>query len=225
MSRKGLLVQVKGIDYRVYLVTDDDYLDRNGIYQVIEQTLQNGVTLLQYRAKERSGREMLREAKLLRELTRKHDVPLIINDRLDIALAVDADGLHLGQDDLPLEVARNLLGRKIIGVSATCYTQARTAVLQGADYVGVGPVFPTLTKKDAKPPCGLTELQRLKSEFPQVPWVAIGGIDLSNGHEVIQAGADGLAIISAILGSDDPCGAVRRFAGLFEEKKGMGTAR
>ena len=216
---------MKGIDYSIYLVTDDDYLDRDGIYQVIEQTLQNGVTLLQYRAKERSGREMLRAAKLLRELTRKHDAPLIINDRLDIALAVDADGLHLGQDDLPLEVARKHLGKKIIGVSATCCEEARKAVLQGADYVGVGPVFPTLTKKDAKPPCGLTELQRLKSEFPAVPWVAIGGINLNNVHEVIQAGADGAAIISAILGSDDPCGAVRRFAQQFAEKKGMETAR
>ena len=216
---------MKRIDYSVYLVTDDLYLNRDGIFQVIEQTLQSGVTLLQYRAKERSGREMLREAKLLRELTRKHDAPFIINDRLDIALAVEAEGLHLGQEDLPLEVARKYLGNKIIGVSATCFEEARQAFLQGADYVGVGPVFPTLTKKDAKPPCGLTELQRLKSEFPSVPWVAIGGIDLNNVHEVIRAGADGAAIISAILGSDDPCGAVRRFAQQFAEKKGMETAR
>jgi thiamine-phosphate pyrophosphorylase len=216
---------MKPIDYSVYLVTDDSYLNRDGFYQVVELALQNGVTLLQYRSKERSGREMLREAKLLRELTRKHDTPFIINDRLDIALAVDADGLHLGQEDLPLVVARKHLGKKIIGVSATCYEEAQKAVLQGADYVGVGPVFPTLTKKDAKPPCGLTELQRLKSEFPQVPWVAIGGIDLNNVHEVIRAGADGAAIISAILGSDDPCGAVRRFAQQFAEKKGLETAR
>lgn len=210
---------MKPIDYSVYLVTDDSYLNRDGFYQVVELALQNGVTLLQYRAKERSGREMLREAKQLRELTRKHDAPLIINDRLDIALAVDADGLHLGQDDLPLEVARKHLGKKIIGVSATCYEEARKAVLQGADYVGVGPVFPTLTKKDAKLPCGLTELQRLKQDFPATPLVAIGGIDLNNVHEVIRAGADGAAIVSAILGSKDQRGAVRQFARIFAENK------
>ena len=214
---------VKEIDYSIYLVTDDYYLNMDGVYRVIELALQNGVTLLQYRAKEYSSRKMLRDAKLLKELSRKYDVPLIVNDRLDIALAVDADGLHVGQDDLPMDVARRYLGEKIIGVSATCYDEAKEAVLLGADYVGVGPVFPTLTKKDAKPPCGLEEMQRLKKDFPGTPLIAIGGIDLTNIKDVIKAGIDGAAIISAIFGSSDTSGAVRQFAQIFAEKNGMRT--
>ena len=211
------------VDYSIYLVTDDYYLNMEGVYGVIELALQNGVTLLQYRAKEYGSRKMLGEAKSLRELSRKYDVPLIVNDRLDIALAVDADGLHLGQDDLPMDVARKYLGKKIIGVSATCYEEAQEAVLLGADYVGIGPVFPTLTKKDAKPPCGLEDVQRLKKNFPDTPLIAIGGIDLNNIKELVKTGIDGVAIISAIFGSSDTSGAVRQFVRIFAEKNEMET--
>lgn len=213
----------KGIDYSVYLVTDDYYLNMDGVHRVIEVALQNGVTLMQYRAKEYSSRKMLQDARTLRALCRRYDVPLIVNDRLDIALAVDADGLHLGQDDLPLDVARRYFDKKIIGVSATCYEEAKDAILQGADYVGVGPVFPTLTKKDAKPPCGLESIQKLKKEFPGTPLIAIGGIDLVNIKQVIKAGADGAAIISAIFGSEDHSAAVRQFVQIFAGENGMET--
>jgi thiamine-phosphate pyrophosphorylase len=207
----------KEIDYSVYLVTDDYYLNMDGVHQVIEMALQNGVTLMQYRAKEYSSRKMLQDARILRELCWKYDVPLIVNDRLDIALAVDADGLHVGQDDLPLDVVRRYIGKKIIGVSATSYEEAKDAILQGADYVGVGPVFPTLTKKDAKPVCGMEVIRKLKREFPGAPLIAIGGIDLANIKQVIEAGVDGVAIISAILGSEDKSAAVRQFAQIFAE--------
>ena len=213
----------KGIDYSIYLVTDDYYLNTDGAYQVIELAIQAGVTLLQYRVKEKNSREMLREAVIMRELSRKYGVPLIINDRMDIALAVDADGLHLGQDDLPLEVARRYMGDKIIGVSATCYDEAKEAILKGADYVGIGPVFPTGTKKDAKQPCGLEIIQTLKKEFPLIPLVAIGGINFDNITQVIRTGIDGVAIISAILGSSDQSGAVRQFAQIFAGEKGLET--
>jgi thiamine-phosphate pyrophosphorylase len=209
----------KSIDYSIYLVTDDYYLNIDGSYQVIELAMQAGVTLLQYRAKEKTGRDMLREAIVLRELSKKYKVPLIINDRMDIALAVEAEGLHLGQDDLPLSVARKYMGDKIIGVSATTYDEACSAIRQGADYVGAGPVFPTSTKKDAKPACGLADIQRIKQEFPAIPLVAIGGINPNNLSQVIQAGGNGAAVISCVFSSDNPAGVVRQFARLFASMK------
>ncbi|HEY3424802.1 MAG TPA: thiamine phosphate synthase [Negativicutes bacterium] len=202
-------------DYSVYLLTDDYYLKNDNIFSVIETCLQAGVSVLQYRAKEKTSREMLRQAERLRVLTRHYNIPLIINDRLDIALAVDADGVHLGQSDLPLAVARRLMGDKHVGVSATCYEEGREAIMQGADCIGIGPVFPTATKKDAKPACGLTALVRLKSEFPEARLVAIGGITPDNAAAVLQAGAEGLAVISAILGARQPAEAVASFRKLF----------
>ena len=206
---------MKNIDYRVYLATDDYYLDKSDIFALIERSLAAGVGVLQYRAKNRSGRQMLKEAETLKVLCRKYNVPLIINDRLDIALAVEADGLHLGQDDLPLASARALFGDRIIGVSATCYEEGREALLQGADYVGVGPVFATTTKKDAKPPCGLTAIARLRAEFPAALVVGIGGIAPANAAQVAAAGADGAAVISAVFDSSDPQDTVRRLVQTF----------
>jgi thiamine-phosphate pyrophosphorylase len=206
---------MKNIDYRLYLATDDYYLDKSGVYGLIEQALAAGAGVLQYRAKGRSSRQMLQEAERLKALSRKYKVPLIINDRLDIALAVEADGLHLGQDDLPLATARKFFGNRIIGVSANCYEDGRDALLQGADYVGVGPVFATATKKDAKPPCGLAAITRLKKEFPAARVVGIGGIAPVNVAEVAAAGADGAAVISAVFDSNDPSDAARRLIQAF----------
>jgi len=206
---------MKNIDYKVYLATDDYYLDKSDIFALIERSLAAGVGVLQYRAKNRSGRQMLKEAETLKVLCRKYNVPLIINDRLDIALAVEADGLHLGQDDLPLASARALFGDGIIGVSATCYEEGREALLQGADYVGVGPVFATTTKKDAKPPCGLSAIARLRAEFPAALVVGIGGISPANAAQVAAAGADGAAVISAVFDSSDPQDTVRRLVQTF----------
>lgn len=199
------------IDYKLYLVTDDAYLDACGMDKRIEAALQAGVSVVQYRAKNRSGRAMLAEAVKLKALCASFNVPLIINDRLDIALATEADGLHLGQNDLPLAVARKLLPGKIIGVSASNYDEGYEAIKQGADYIGVGPLFQTSTKLDAQPPCGTETIVRLKAEFPAVCLVGIGGIDLKNAVQVIKAGADGLAAVSAILGSDDVALAVAQF--------------
>ncbi|ABO49135.1 thiamine-phosphate diphosphorylase [Desulforamulus reducens MI-1] len=202
---------MKDIDYGLYLITDDFYLNQRGILAVIEECLKAGVTMLQYRAKEKSSREMLKEAEKLKELALKYQVPFIINDRLDIALAVQADGVHLGQSDLPFTVAKGLMADRIIGVSATSYEEGREAIQQGADYVGVGPVFPTATKKDAKPPLGIEVIRQLKGDFPKAKLVAIGGISLDNASEVVNSGADGLAIISAILGASEPGERVKQF--------------
>ena len=158
---------------------------------------------------------MLQEALQLKQMCEKYRVPFIVNDRLDIALAVDADGLHLGQDDLPLAEARRFFS-KVIGVSATCYEEGREAILAGADYVGVGPVFATATKKDAKPPCGLAAIERLRAEFPAACVVAIGGIAPTNVAQVVAGGADGVCIISAIFDSSNPAEAVRLFARAFK---------
>ncbi|MDR3590341.1 MAG: thiamine phosphate synthase [Negativicutes bacterium] len=207
---------MKNIDYRLYLATDDYYLDRSGIDGVIEQVLAAGTGVLQYRAKTRSSRQMLQEAGKLKVLSQKYKVPLIINDRLDIALAVEADGLHVGQDDLPLVAARALFPGRIIGVSATSYEQGREALLQGADYIGVGPVFATTTKKDAKAVCGLTVVARLRAEFPSARIVGIGGIGPANVDQVAAAGADGAAVISAIFDSGDPADAARRIIQAFK---------
>lgn len=205
------VINTKEINYKLYLVTDDYYLNSRDSFTVIEECLKAGVTMLQYRAKTKSSREMLKEAEQLKELTLKYQIPLIINDRLDIALAVEAEGVHLGQNDLPLTVAQKYMPNKIIGVSATSLEEGREAILQGADYVGVGPVFPTTTKKDAKPALGLKVIQDLKSEFPTAKLVAIGGISLDNAKDVINTGVNGLAIISAILGCSNPGEAVRSF--------------
>jgi thiamine-phosphate pyrophosphorylase len=208
---------MKNIDYRLYLATDDYYLDKSDAWGVIEQALAAGAGVLQYRAKGRSSRQMLQEAGRLKILGSKYKVPLIVNDRLDIALAVEADGLHLGQDDLPLTEARKFFTGGIIGVSATCYEQGREALLQGADYIGVGPVFATTTKKDAKPVCGLTVIERLKAEFPAALIVGIGGIAPANVAQVAAAGADGAAVISAIFDSNNPGEAARLIVAAFRQ--------
>lgn len=201
----------KAIDYSVYLLTDDIYLSEPDIFVVIEECIKAGVTVLQYRAKNKTSKQMLKDCEILRTLAKKYSIPFIINDRLDLALAVDADGVHLGQDDLPFEIAKKYMGDKIIGISASTFAEGQEAVLKEADYIGLGPVFVTPTKKDANPPCGTETLFRLKSQFPWAKIVAIGGIDLNNASEVINAGADGLAVISAILGSAEPAEQVRKF--------------
>lgn len=202
-------------DYSLYLITDDVYLDNPDIFMVLEDCIKAGITALQYRAKNKTGREMLKECGKLRDLTGRYDIPFIVNDRLDLALAVDADGVHLGQEDLPFETAKKYMGDKIIGISATSYKEGEEAIIKEADYIGLGPVFATTTKKDASPPCGAGTLSRLKAEFPDVRVVAIGGIDLNNAAEVIKAGTDGLAIISAVLGSANPAEAVKKFKALL----------
>lgn len=216
---KELILRIrKVIDFSVYLVTDDIYLSKPDLFLVIEECIKAGVTVLQYRAKNKTSRQMMEDCKVLRNLTRKYNIPLIINDRLDLALAVEADGVHLGQDDLPFDVAKRYIGDGIIGISASTYEEGEEAISKGADYIGLGPVFATPTKKDANPPCGIETLFRLKSNFPDTKVVAIGGIDLSNASQVIKAGANGLAIVSAILGSGEPAEQVKKFGEFYSKQ-------
>jgi thiamine-phosphate pyrophosphorylase len=195
-------VNKKEIDYRLCLVTDRKILKGRDLCRCVEAAIEGGVTIVQLRGKTASSLAFYETAKLLKNITAHHKVPLIINDRLDIALAVDAGGLHLGQEDLPLLTARKLFDqKKIIGVSVCTVPEALLAQEQGADYLGVGAMFSTPSKKDAR----LVSLATLKAikESVNIPVVAIGGIGIGNLGSVMTAGIDGVAVISAILQADD----------------------
>ena len=163
------------------------------------EALKAGVRWIQYRNKDGSRREIFRESVNLRKITRDFNTMLIINDHADIALAADADGVHLGQDDLPLKEARKIIGRdKIIGISTHNLDEAIDAGRSGADYIGFGPIFHTITK-DAGSPKGISLLGEIKNKV-HIPVVAIGGINLENAGSVFETGADAIAVSSAILG-------------------------
>ena len=206
----------KKVNYSLYLVTDRELLDGRDLYQSIEQAIRGGVTLIQLREKSVSTKEFLEIALKVKETTSRYGIPLIINDRVDIALAVDADGLHVGQDDMPMAKARELLGPdKIIGVSVSTVAEAILAEQQSADYLGVGAIFPTSTKTDAKK-ASLEELQLIKNSVT-IPVVAIGGINKTNAQQVMATGIDGLSVVSAILAQDNIQEAARILRGLIAQ--------
>lgn len=203
-------------DYSIYLVTDDGCLQGRALIDCVCEALEGGVTLVQYRAKTASSAEMYAEALQLKALCDSFNVPLIINDRLDIAMAVGAAGVHLGQDDLPCAAARKILGEDyIIGVSAHNPAEAKAALQSGADYLGCGAVFGTATKADVKKlgTEGLTAICREKG----LPVVGIGGVTADNYREVRAAGADGAAIVSGILAQPDIRATVRAIAKISQE--------
>ena len=206
------------IDYSISLVTDDDCLKGRQLLPCVEQALAGGVTLVQYRAKNTDGGVMYKEALALKALCDKYQVPLIINDRLDIAQAVGAAGVHLGQDDLPCRAARKILGEDyIIGVSAHNPLEAVQAARDGADYLGCGAVFGTATKQDVAK-LGVANLRAIRSAV-QIPMVGIGGINLANYAEVLSTGADGAAIVSGILAQDDIKLTVEKLAQIRDNQK------
>lgn len=203
-------------DYSIYLVTDDGCLQGRALLDCVREALEGGVTLVQYRAKTASSAELYAEALQLKALCDSFKVPLIINDRLDIAMAVGAAGVHLGQDDLPCAAARKILGEDyLIGVSAHNPAEAKAALQSGADYLGCGAVFGTATKADVKKlgTEGLAAICREKG----LPVVGIGGVTADNYREVRAAGADGAAIVSGILAQPDIRTTVRAIAKVSEE--------
>ncbi len=203
-------------DYSIYLVTDDGCLQGRALLDCVREALEGGVTLVQYRAKTASSAEMYAEALQLKALCDSFNVPLIINDRLDIAMAVGAAGVHLGQDDLPCAAARKILGEDyIIGVSAHNPAEAAEALQSGADYLGCGAVFGTATKADVKKlgTEGLAAICKAKG----LPVVGIGGVTADNYREVRAAGADGAAIVSGILAQPDIRATVRAIAKVSQE--------
>lgn len=202
-------------DYTLYLVTDSTLCPREELPAVVEQAVSGGVTMVQLREKDCSSRVFYETALRVQEVTRRHGVPLLINDRLDIALAVDADGLHIGQSDLPAAVARRILGAgKLLGVSAGTVEEARQAVADGADYLGVGAIFPTDTKEDADA-VGIEGLKQIRAVV-DVPIVGIGGLKENNLPLLKGAGMDGIAVVSAIVGQQDPRGAAQQLCRALE---------
>ncbi|MGG4035168.1 thiamine phosphate synthase [Paenibacillus cisolokensis] len=195
--------------FRLYVITGENYHPGRSLTDVMEETLRGGADIVQLRDKNASKADLLEKAKQLRELTARYGVPLIINDHPDIAIAVGADGVHLGQDDMPLAEARRLLGpERIIGISTHNIGQARLAQAEGADYIGVGPVFPTGTKP-GRTPVTLSYVSEAAAEI-RIPFVAIGGITPDNVDSVLEAGARRICAVSAIVGNADPAGVCRR---------------
>ncbi|MFP3886876.1 thiamine phosphate synthase [Priestia filamentosa] len=190
------------LSYKMYLVTDLFGGTEEELLAKVEKALEGGVTLVQLREKEADGKEFYERALRLKKLLDRFHVPLIINDRVDVALAVGAFGVHVGQDDLPLKVVRSLVGDMIVGVSVRTVQEAKKAVEDGADYIGVGAVFPTSTKLDAK---GITkeELTEITGSV-RIPAVAIGGITAGNIEKLNGTGIKGAAVVSAILKNQDP---------------------
>ena len=192
------------IDYSLYLVTNRALARGRPLADVVRAAVAGGVTCVQLREKEASAREFAVAARELLALLRPLGVPLIVNDRIDVALAAGADGVHVGQQDLSVADARRLGPPGwIVGVSADSVADAARAERDGADYVGASPIFATPTKADHAPPLGLAGLRALRAAT-KLPLVAIGGIHVGNARETIRAGADGLAVVSAIVAADDP---------------------
>ncbi|WP_294394248.1 thiamine phosphate synthase [uncultured Clostridium sp.] len=190
------------IDYSVYLVTDRDLMSTDTIEEAVEQAIKGGCTLIQLREKECSSLDFYNTAVNVKKITDKYNVPLLINDRLDIVQAVDAAGVHVGQSDIPCSVVRKILGDdKIIGVSAGNLKNAVKAEADGADYIGVGAMYATGTKKDAKP-TSIEELKKIR-ENVSIPIVVIGGINKNRIKDFKGTKIDGLAIVSAIIAQKD----------------------
>jgi thiamine-phosphate pyrophosphorylase len=186
------------------------------IEECVEKSLKGGVSVVQIREKDCSGKEFLQIAKSVKEITRRYDVPLIINDRVDVAIAVGADGVHVGQDDLPCAIVRSMVGEDmIIGVSASSLTEALKAQQDGADYIGVGAMFATDTKTDAKV-VTMEELDRIRREV-SIPIVVIGGINKTTLPDFIGKGIDGIAVVSAIVSQNDVESAARELKSMFHK--------
>ncbi|AGN16252.1 MULTISPECIES: thiamine phosphate synthase [Methanobrevibacter] len=194
---------MEDIDYSLYLVTNSTDKRNQEFLNIVEDSLKGGVSVVQVREKELDLIPFYEKAKAVKEITDKFDVPLIINDRLSIAIALGADGAHVGQDDIDGAVARDILGPdRILGISASTVEEAVKAEEDGADYIGCGAVFPTSTKDDADS-VDIEEFKKIKKAV-SIPVVAIGGIKENNVKELKGSNADGIAVVSAIMDSDNP---------------------
>jgi thiamine-phosphate pyrophosphorylase len=204
-------------DLDFYFVTDSS-LSRKGVLSDIKNAVKAGCRIVQYREKYKTTRNMIEEAKKIKEICKGNSV-FIVNDRVDVALVVNADGVHIGQDDMCIETARRILGKdKIIGISVGNLKEAIEAENLGADYIGLGPIFMTTTKKDAGRPCGIERIRKIRKQV-KLPIVAVGGVNKDNVKSVIKAGADSVVAVSAILSSDDVLEEVSNFIRIIREVK------
>ena len=209
----------ENIDYSLYLVSDRGLSRGRTTQQIVEAALCGGVTCVQLREKTCSTREFITQALSIKDHLKRQNVPLIINDRVDIAQAVNADGVHLGQSDMPIEMAKTILkDSMIIGISAESLEDAVQAEKNGADYIGVSPIYATPTKTDAASPLGLEGLREIRKSV-KIPLVGIGGLNRGNAGEVINNGADGVAVVSAIVSADDPEKAARELIKIVQQAR------
>jgi thiamine-phosphate pyrophosphorylase len=216
-----MTVRSSPAEWRLYVITDEQLSRGRSHLQIAEAAIRGGADAIQMRDKTASSGRIYRVALQLRALTREAKVSFVVNDRLDIALAADADGVHVGRQDLPVSVVRKILGPgKILGFSTETVEEAVTAEKEGADYLGVGPVFEAWrSKPDAGEPLGLDLITRIRRHC-HLPIVAIGGITAENARKVREAGADAAAVISAIVAADDVEQAARRLKRLLSEAEG-----
>lgn len=199
---------------RLYFIMGSNNVGARDPLTVLEQALQAGVTCFQLREKganAKTGETLILFARACQDLCRKYAVPFIINDDINLAEKLHADGVHIGQDDANAKYVRARLPHKILGVSAHTITEAKQAVADGADYIGVGPIYATTSKYDAEAPCGTAMLSAIKQHLPQLPIVAIGGITASNTPAILATQVDGVSVISAIASADNIQETVQQF--------------
>lgn len=205
----------------VYFIMGSTNCRKNPV-QVLKEAIAGGITLFQFREKGEvalTGVEKRTLAKELQAICKQHKIPFIVNDDIELALEIEADGVHIGQEDEPVKLVRGRIGDKILGVSVHTNEEAMIALREGADYFGIGPVFPTKTKLDAKPSRGTALIQALRNESYTVPIVGIGGITCENAASVIKAGADGISVITAISQADSPMDAASVLRNIVGEEK------
>lgn len=204
---------------RLYLVTDQASLRGRTLADVVLAAVQGGVSCVQLRDKTLGTRDFVALALAVKDLLAPFDVPLVINDRMDVALACGAQGVHLGQSDMPVALARQLLPPEVfIGLSVENLGDVARAAGQAVDYLGISPVYATPTKTDTAAPWGLAGVQQVRA-LTGLPLVAIGGIHLGNANDLLQAGADGLAVVSAICSAADPQAAAHSFQDIFRAQR------
>lgn len=205
------------LNLSLYLVTDKRNKTDDEFLEIIEEAIKGGTTVVQIREKEGETLDFYNLALKVKEITSKYNVPLIVNDRIDVALAIKSEGVHIGQTDMPADVARSLIGDEmILGVSASTVEEARKAEKDGADYIGTGAVFPTATKDDA-PSITKDDLKEVTGSI-NIPTVAIGGITLENANELAGTGIAGISVVSAIMNSKDPKIASENLLKIYNEK-------
>ncbi len=207
---------MKKLDTTMYFITDSTNYSEKEFLSRVEEACKGGVTLVQLREKDKTTREYIALAEKVHEITMRYDIPLIIDDRVDVALAVNAEGVHVGQSDMPVIIARQLIGEdKIVGATAKTVPQALEACEQGADYLGVGAIYPTTTKVKTV----LTSVDTLKEIVKAVPIKvnAIGGLNKDNIHVLKDSGIDGICVVSAIMKADNPCVAAKELREAFNE--------
>lgn len=205
------------LDLSLYLVTDKRNKTDEEFLEIIEEAIKGGTTVVQIREKEGETLDFYNLALKVKEITSKYNVPLIVNDRIDVALAIKSEGVHIGQTDMPADVARSLIGDEmILGVSASTVKEARKAEKDGADYIGTGAVFPTATKDDA-PSITKDDLKEVTGSI-NIPTVAIGGITLENASELAGTGIAGISVVSAIMNSEAPKTASENLLKIYNEK-------